>query len=58
MEVNSLTAIRKAVKTNNTHYRSGVVMSLSGETPHLVIDFEMIHPSSTLDEVELFGISK
>ena len=46
----------KCLRNGNHHYHSGVVMSLIGDKPRLVIDFEMIKPSkdfSIKDEGEL-----
>ncbi len=46
----------KCLKNSNHHYHSGVVMSLIGDAPRLVVDFEMINPSkdsSIKDEGEL-----
>lgn len=46
----------KCLKNSNHHYHSGVVMSLIGDGPRLVVDFEMINPSkdsSIKDEGEL-----
>jgi predicted transposase YbfD/YdcC len=46
----------KCLKNSNHHYHSGAVISLIGDAPRLVVDFEMINPSkdsSIKDEGEL-----